>query len=190
MRLLKYFIPLGLFFGLCIFLYLGLSKDPREIPSPLIGKAAPAFALPLLTGELTNQPNITSATPKPVWEPNAMLGKVWLLNVWGSWCAGCLTEHPVLLSISKNTASPRLIGIAWKDEPAASSAWLKKNGNPFEEVVVDRAGKVAIDYGVYGAPETFLIDKKGIIRAKHIGPLTEQSWTTRLQPLAAKLALE
>jgi cytochrome c biogenesis protein CcmG, thiol:disulfide interchange protein DsbE len=190
MRLLKYFVPLGLFFGLCIFLYLGLSKDPREIPSPLIGKAAPTFALPVLTGELVSQSNITSPTPKTVWEPSAMLGKVWLLNVWGSWCAGCLTEHPILLSMSKTTNSPKLIGIAWKDEPAASSAWLKKNGNPFEEVVVDRAGKVAIDYGVYGAPETFLIDKKGIIRAKHIGPLTEQAWTTRLQPLAAKLALE
>jgi cytochrome c biogenesis protein CcmG, thiol:disulfide interchange protein DsbE len=179
MRLLKFFVPLALFFGLCIFLYMGLSKDPREIPSPLIGKAAPAFELPLL-----------DAQQKPNWRPSAMLGRVWLLNVWGSWCAGCLTEHPVLIGISQSSNAPALIGIAWKDEPAASTAWLKKNGNPFEQVVVDRAGKVAIDYGVYGAPETFLIDKKGLIRAKHIGPLTEQAWTNRLQPLVAKLALE
>jgi cytochrome c biogenesis protein CcmG, thiol:disulfide interchange protein DsbE len=179
MRLLKFFIPLALFFGLCIFLYMGLSKDPREIPSPLIGKAAPAFELPLLAAE-----------QKANWSPSAMLGKVWLLNVWGSWCAGCLTEHPVLIGISQASNAPALIGIAWKDEPTASTAWLKKNGNPFQQVVIDRAGKVAIDYGVYGAPETFLIDKKGVIRAKHIGPLTQQAWTDRLQPLVAKLSLE
>jgi cytochrome c biogenesis protein CcmG, thiol:disulfide interchange protein DsbE len=180
MRLLKYFLPLALFFGLSIFLYMGLSKDPREIPSPLIGKAAPAFSLPLLSGD----------KPAAPWEPSAMLGQVWLLNVWGSWCAGCLTEHPILIAISKTEIAPPLIGIAWKDEPAASGAWLAKNGNPFKQVVVDRAGKVAIDYGVYGAPETFLIDKKGVIRAKHIGPLTQLAWESRLQPLFIQLLRE
>jgi cytochrome c biogenesis protein CcmG, thiol:disulfide interchange protein DsbE len=184
MRLLKFFLPLALFIGLAIFLGLGLTKDPREIPSPLIGKPAPTFSLPELE---TSNDKAQTGTP---WAPQAMTGKVWLLNVWGSWCAGCLTEHPLLADIAKGNANPELVGIAWKDEPTASANWLKKHGNPYKKVVIDRAGKVAIDYGVYGAPETFLIDKKGIVRAKHIGPLTTEAWETRLKPLADLLQKE
>jgi cytochrome c biogenesis protein CcmG, thiol:disulfide interchange protein DsbE len=184
MRLLKYFLPLALFLALAIFLGLGLSKDPREIPSPFIGKSAPTFSLPTL------EVSSNGAQAGPVWSPASMEGKVWLLNIWGSWCAGCLTEHPLLAEIAKENSNPELIGIAWKDEPAASGTWLKKNGNPYKKVVIDRAGKVAIDYGVYGAPETFLIDKKGIVRAKHIGPLTQEAWEKRLKPLADKLQKE
>jgi cytochrome c biogenesis protein CcmG, thiol:disulfide interchange protein DsbE len=184
MRLLKFFIPLALFIGLAIFLGLGLNKDPREIPSPLIGKPAPTFSLPLLEVLASD-----GQAGKP-WTPAEMSGKVWLLNVWGSWCAGCLTEHPLLAEIAKIPSNPQLIGIAWKDEPSASAKWLNKHGNPYKHVLIDRAGKVAIDYGVYGAPETFLIDKKGIVRAKHIGPLTQEAWETRLKPQANKLQLE
>jgi cytochrome c biogenesis protein CcmG, thiol:disulfide interchange protein DsbE len=178
MRLLKYFVPLGLFAGIAVFLALGLGKDPREIPSPLIGKPAPSFSLPVLVNS-TEQ-----------WQPSAMLGKVWLLNIWGSWCAACVTEHPLLMDLSKTSQAPTIIGVAWKDEPSASSAWLLKHGNPYSQVIVDRSGKVAIDYGVYGAPETFLIDKKGVIRAKHIGPMTPEAWKNKLQPLSASLAKE
>jgi cytochrome c biogenesis protein CcmG, thiol:disulfide interchange protein DsbE len=181
MRLLKYFVPLAIFVGIAIFLAMGLNKDPREIPSPLIGKAAPTFTLPLLVG---------SSASAQTWDPSAMKGKVWLLNVWGSWCAGCLNEHPLLLALSKNKDAPTLIGVAWKDDPAASGTWLAKHGNPYSQVVIDRSGKVAIDYGVYGAPETFVIDKKGVIRAKHIGALTEDAWKTRLEPLIASLGKE
>jgi cytochrome c biogenesis protein CcmG, thiol:disulfide interchange protein DsbE len=184
MRLLKFFIPLALFIGLAVFLGLGLNKDPREIPSPLIGKPAPVFSLPLLEVSASD-----GQTGKP-WTPAEMTGKVWLLNVWGSWCAGCLTEHPLLSEIVKIPSNPQLVGIAWKDEPSASAKWLNKNGNPYKHVLIDRAGKVAIDYGVYGAPETFLIDKKGVVRAKHIGPLTQEAWETRLKPQADKLQLE
>jgi cytochrome c biogenesis protein CcmG, thiol:disulfide interchange protein DsbE len=184
MRLLKFFLPLALFIGLAIFLGLGLNKDPREIPSPLIGKSAPTFALPSL------EVSSTGATEGAQWTPTAMNGKVWLLNIWGSWCAGCLTEHPLLAEIAKVGSNPELIGIAWKDAPSASGAWLNKHGNPYKKVVIDRAGKVAIDYGVYGAPETFLIDKKGIVRAKHIGPLTQDAWEKRLKPLADQLQKE
>jgi cytochrome c biogenesis protein CcmG, thiol:disulfide interchange protein DsbE len=184
MRLLKFFLPLALFMGLAIFLGLGLNKDPREIPSPLIGKPAPIFSLPTL--EITPSDGQAGAA----WSPVAMTGKVWLLNVWGSWCAGCLTEHPLLTDIVKVATTPELIGIAWKDEPSASAKWLNKHGNPYKKVLVDRAGKVAIDYGVYGAPETFLIDKKGTIRAKHIGPLTADAWEKRLKPLADQLQRE
>jgi cytochrome c biogenesis protein CcmG, thiol:disulfide interchange protein DsbE len=184
MRLLKFFLPLALFIGLAIFLGFGLNKDPREIPSPLIGKPAPIFNLPKL------EVSPDSAQAGASWTPAEMNGKVWLLNIWGSWCAGCLTEHPLLAEVAKNRTNPELIGIAWKDEPTASGAWLTKHGNPYSKVLIDRAGKVAIDYGVYGAPETFLVDKKGIIRAKHIGPLTREAWEGRLKPLADQLQKE
>ena len=180
MKLLKLFLPLAVFLAIGVFLFMGLSRDPKEIPSPLIGKAAPAFSLPMLTSTGSTQ----------VWSPASLAGKVWLLNVWGSWCAACLTEHPLLLELSKSTNAPPIVGIAWKDEPTNASAWLVKHGNPFSQVIVDRQGKVAIDYGVYGAPETFLIDKKGVVRAKHIGALTPQVWAERLLPLSQKLNAE
>lgn len=188
MKLLKLFLPLALFLGIGVFLFMGLSRDPKEIPSPLIGKSAPAFSLPLLVSG--KEPNTSVNVANKVWSPDSMAGKVWLLNIWGSWCAACITEHPLLMELSKNKFSPEIIGIAWKDDPANANAWLAKNGNPFTQVIFDRQGKVAIDYGVYGAPETFLIDKKGIVRAKHIGALTQQVWAQKLLPLSQKLASE
>jgi cytochrome c biogenesis protein CcmG, thiol:disulfide interchange protein DsbE len=174
LRALKFLIPLAVFAGIAWFLFQGLSKDPKEVPSPLIDKAAPGFSLPLLNN------------PQTEWTPQTMRGQVWLLNVWGSWCAGCQVEHPLLLAIAQQKQVP-IVGLAWKDMPANAQAFLQKLGDPYSTVVMDFAGKVAIDYGVYGAPETFLIDKQGVIRLKHIGPLTPEALQTRIMPRVRQL---
>jgi cytochrome c biogenesis protein CcmG/thiol:disulfide interchange protein DsbE len=176
-RALRYAVPIALFAVIAAFLLLGLQpgRDPREIPSPLIGKPAPSFALPVL------------ARPEATWAPESMRGQVWLLNVWASWCVPCLVEHPVLLQLARDRVLP-IVGFNYKDEPKAASAWLAKHGNPFVEVVADRAGSVAFDYGVYGVPETFLIDRGGAIRFKHVGPLTPEVVAGRLMPLIRELS--
>ncbi len=174
MRALKYLIPLALFAGIAWFLLQGLDRNPREVPSPLIGKPVPAFSLPLL------------AEPSRQFTADEMRGQVWLLNVWGSWCAGCQVEHPLLNDFARKDIAP-IIGMAWKDKPEASKAWLARLGDPYKLSVMDLDGKVAIDWGVYGAPETFVIDKTGIIRDKHIGPLTPDVLDKRLVPLVRRL---
>ncbi len=174
MRALKFLIPLAVFLGLTWFLLKGLDRDPREIPSPLINKPAPTTALPLLH-DLSVQ-----------WSSEQMKGKVWLLNVWGSWCAGCRVEHPLLNELARRKIAP-IVGMDWKDDPKAGRAWLQKLGNPYAISIADRDGKAAIDWGVYGAPETFIIDKAGIVRYKHIGPLTADALETRIIPLLNKL---
>lgn len=174
MRALKFVIPLAIFVGIAWFLLKGLGKDPREIPSPLIGKPVPAMSLPVL------------ADAGGTWSPEQMRGKVWLLNVWGSWCAGCKIEHPVLLDLARQRTVP-MIGMAWKDRPEDAAAWLRKLGDPYELNVLDRDGKAAIDWGVYGAPETFVIDANGIIRDKLIGALTPETVSQRVLPLVKRL---
>jgi len=174
MRALKFLIPLLVFVGIAWFLLKGLSRDPREIPSPLVGKPAPVAALPVL-GDAARK-----------WSPADMKGQVWLLNVWGSWCSGCRVEHPLLNDFARQNIAP-VVGFAWKDSPEASSDWIAKLGNPYKISVSDLDGKAAIDWGVYGAPETFVIDKTGVIRDKHIGPLTSEALTGRLIPLIRKL---
>lgn len=174
MRALRFLLPLAIFAVLAWFLMKGLDRDPREIPSPLIGKPAPAFSLPL-THELQRN-----------WSPEALRGQVWLLNVWGSWCAACQVEHPLFNELARTGAVP-IVGLAWKDTPENSIAWLKRLGNPYAIVVSDVPGKVGIDYGVYGAPETFLIDRDGVIRYKHVGPVTGELLQTRLLPMVRKL---
>ncbi len=169
MRTLKFLIPLAIFVAIAVFLLKGLSRDPREIPSPLVGKPAPMFELPMLQ------------QPDKRWSPRELQGRVWLLNVWGSWCAGCQVEHPLLNELARRDIVP-IVGLAWKDKPEAARAWLDKLGNPYAPTVMDLDGKVAIDWGVYGAPETFLIDKGGTIRYKHIGPLTAEIVESRLLP--------
>jgi cytochrome c biogenesis protein CcmG, thiol:disulfide interchange protein DsbE len=156
----KLLIPLA-FIALAAVLFYGLFRDPREVPSPLIGKPAPAFTLPLLQNE------------KVSFTPEQMKGKVWLLNVWASWCPPCKEEHPHLVALQKQ-GSVSIIGLNYKDKRAAASEVLKSTGDPYEAVAVDETGKVALDWGVYGAPETFLIDAQGIVRAKHVGPVTPQ----------------
>jgi len=175
MRSLKFVVPAILFAILAAFLMRGLSKDPREIPSPLIGRAAPAFTLPLL------------AQPEQTWTPQSMAGKVWLLNVFASWCVPCLVEHPVLLQMSKQGTLP-IVGFNYKDETRAAGSWLAKHGDPYTVVVADRSGSVAFDYGVYGVPETFLVDRTGTIRFKHVGPLTPEVVSGKLLPLVRELS--
>jgi len=170
MRQLKFLLPALLFAVLVAFLLRGLSRDPSVIPSPLIGKPAPAFILPELQ------------QPDRNWSPGAMRDRVWLLNVWASWCVPCLVEHPVLLQLAQNKVVP-IVGLNYKDEPAAAKGWLSKHGDPFTQVVADRTGAVSFDYGVYGVPETFLIDRSGTIRFKHVGPLTPEIVTRQLLPL-------
>jgi cytochrome c biogenesis protein CcmG/thiol:disulfide interchange protein DsbE len=167
-------IPLVIFLVLIAFLYVGLSRDPREVPSPLIGKPAPAFAL----SQLHDPANTLTNTD--------LKGKVWLLNVWASWCVSCRQEHPLLMQLAASNSVP-IYGLDYKDKPDAGRAWLTQNGNPYAASVLDLDGRVGIDYGVYGVPETFLIDKEGVIRYKQIGPLTMESLKEKILPLAREL---
>jgi len=170
----KLFIPLGVFLVLVGFLFVGLFLNPREVPSPLIGKPAPQFTLNQL-----HQPGKTLGTPD-------MKGQVWLLNVWASWCVSCREEHPLLVELGKAKLVP-IIGLNYKDEPAAGMKWLAQNGDPYNLSVVDRDGRVGIDFGVYGVPETFVIDKQGTIRFKQIGPITVEALEKKIVPLVREL---
>ena len=175
MKSLKFIVPLALFVVLALFLWRGLSLNPREVPSPLIGKPAPAFALPKL-GE-----------PGTTIKREDLLGKVWVLNVWASWCAPCREEHPLVIAFAKRSGVP-VYGLNYKDQTAAATGWLAQLGNPYAATLVDADGRVGIDWGVYGVPETFVVDKAGIIRYKHIGPLNEEAIRTKLEPLVKGLS--
>jgi cytochrome c biogenesis protein CcmG/thiol:disulfide interchange protein DsbE len=166
---LKALIPLIVFVALAVLLGWSLRHDPRLIPSPLINKPAPEFALPLL-----HQPDTQMTLAD-------MHGKVWLLNVWASWCVSCRDEHPVLLEFSKRQLIP-IIGLDYKDKRDDALAWLNQFGNPYTNSIMDTAGRVGIDFGVYGVPETFLIDGQGRIRYKFTGPLNPDSLEHVLLP--------
>jgi cytochrome c biogenesis protein CcmG/thiol:disulfide interchange protein DsbE len=188
----KFLIPVALFFGLVAFLAVGLKRDPREIPSPLVGKPAPAFSLPTLTGD---QP----------FSPADYKGQVWLFNVWATWCVACREEHPLLVEFSKTQSVP-IIGLSYKEVQAAdqtngplsddaklslarerSLRFLQRQGDPYKLSVMDLDGSVGIDYGVYGVPETYVIDREGIIRYKQVGPVTPEILETKLLPLIRQL---
>jgi cytochrome c biogenesis protein CcmG/thiol:disulfide interchange protein DsbE len=166
--------PLGIFLVLVGFLAAGLRLDPREVPSPLVGKAAPAFDLPLLQA------------PDKRFAPADMRGRVWLLNVWASWCVACRDEHPVLVELSKKDLLP-ILGLNYKDKDADAQRWLAQFGNPYQLSAVDADGRIGIDYGVYGVPETYLIDPEGVIRFKQIGPVTREVLEQKILPLAMAL---
>ena len=170
LRAWRYLLPLAIFFGLLWFMWRGLSLNPREIPSALLNKPVPAFSLPLL-----HDPSRSLGAAD-------MKGKVWLLNVWGSWCASCRYEHPVLNALAKKGVIP-IIGLNWKDRPEDAKSWLVKFGDPYQFSVSDIDGRVGIDFGVYGAPETFIIDKAGMIRYKHTGPISEVMMNETLIPM-------
>jgi cytochrome c biogenesis protein CcmG/thiol:disulfide interchange protein DsbE len=170
----RFLWPLAIFILLVGFLAVGLRLDPREVPSPLVGKPAPAFELPVLH------------QPDKRFVPGDMRGKAWLLNVWASWCVSCREEHPVLVELSKKGVLP-ILGLNYKDKGDQATAWLKQFGNPYELSVVDADGRIGIDYGVYGVPETYLIDAEGVIRYKQIGPLTAAILEQKLLPLAKAL---
>ncbi len=168
-------LPLVLFIGLVAFLLVGLHRDPHEVPSPLINKPAPNFKLSQL-----QEPNKT-------FTPAEMRGKVWLLNFWGTWCVACREEHPLLLAFSKTGAVP-IFGVDYKDDAAAAKQMLLEEGNPYAMTVSDPEGRTSIDYGVYGAPESYLIDRTGVIRFKQIGPITEEVWQKEILPRAKQLS--
>lgn len=170
----RFLLPLGLFVALVVFLGIGLRLNPREIPSPFIGKSAPAFKLTQL-----------HESSKSI-SPQDMLGQVWLLNVWASWCAACRQEHPVLMDLAKAGVVP-ILGLNYKDKREAGVGWLHQFGNPYQLTAFDADGRVGIDYGVYGVPETFVIDKLGVIRMKHIGPVTHEAITDKILPLIKEL---
>lgn len=170
----RYLIPLILFAVLVVFLAIGLGRDPHEVPSPLINKAAPAFKLPQLKD------------PSKSFSAEEMRGRVWLLNVWASWCISCRDEHPLLIEYARGGAVP-IYGLNYKDRPEDALAWLQELGDPYVLSVSDLDGKVGIDYGVYGAPETYLIDQQGVIRFKQIGPVTPDVWEKSILPLVQEL---
>ena len=190
----RYYWIVGAFAALVALLAVGLNLNPRDVPSPLVGKPAPAFKLAQL------------AEPEKTLSPADMQGKVWLFNVWASWCVSCRQEHPVLVEFSKKVDIP-LIGLNYKEVrgdggfdmskmPAdeerklafqRARQWLAQHGDPYTLTVMDLDGRVGIDYGVYGVPETYVIDKQGIIRMKHTGPITPDVLTRKIMPLVAEL---
>ena len=170
----RYLLPLVIFIVLVGFLAVGLNRDPRVVPSPLIGKPAPAFDLPRI-----DEPALRMKTQD-------LRGQVWMLNVWASWCVACRQEHPLLVDLAK-TSKVKLYGLNYKDKRDDGLGWLQKHGNPYIASLSDTDGLVGIDYGVYGVPETFIIDKQGVIRHKQIGPITAESLSTTLLPLMAQL---
>ena len=168
------FWPFVIFVVLAGFLYVGLSLNPHEVPSVMIGKPAPAFSLPQLH-ESAKQ-----------FSPEEMKGQVWLLNVWASWCVSCKVEHPVFMDLARRNFVP-IYGLNYKDKREDGMAWLQAGGDPYVLSVSDMEGRIGIDYGVYGVPETYVIDKQGVIRYKQIGPVTPQSLQEKILPLVAEL---
>jgi cytochrome c biogenesis protein CcmG/thiol:disulfide interchange protein DsbE len=167
-------LPLVLFIALVGFLLIGLHRDPHEVPSPLINKPAPDFKL--------NQLH----EPDKTFSPQEMRGKVWVLNFWGTWCVACREEHPLLLEYSKTSAVP-IYGVDYKDDRTAAIQMLEEEGDPYTLTTSDPDGRVSIDYGVYGAPESYLIDRNGVIRFKQIGPITRDVWQREILPRAKQL---
>ena len=171
----RYLLPLVVFVVLIGFFAAGLQLKPREVPSPLIGRPAPAFSLPVLDA------------PDKRFSGQELKGEVWLLNVWASWCAACLEEHPLLVELSKS-GLVRMYGLNYKDRREDALAWLRRHSNPYVLSLSDTDGLVGIDFGVYGVPETFVIDRQGTIRLKHIGPITPEVLRDTIMPIIDKLS--
>ena len=165
----------GIFVALVALLAIGLRLNPREVPSPLIGRQAPAFDLPLLH------------QPDKRFSQKDMLGKVWVMNVWASWCPPCLVEHPVVTQLARAGLAP-VVGLNYKDARDEAQSWLKRNGDPFQIIAFDGDGRIGMDYGVYGVPETYVIDRRGVIRFKYIGPLNADVVQKKVLPLVQELS--
>lgn len=166
----RYLLPIGLFVALIGFFSVSLNRDKETLPSPLLGKPAPAFTLPSLDD------------PSRQVAGSDFAGKPYVLNVWGTWCVGCRQEHETLLAIAQRGEVP-IVGLNWKDDRAQAQQWLQDLGNPYSVIASDDEGRVAIDWGVYGAPETFLVDAQGRVIYKHIAPLTMEIWEREFVPL-------
>jgi len=171
-NIIKALLPLIIFLSLVILLYNGLGKNTRLLPSALINKPVPEFSVPsLMNGQTINN--------------DSLIGQMYLLNVWASWCPNCRVEHPMITEFARQKIIP-VYGLNYKDENAAANQWLNQFGNPYKDILVDIEGLVGIDFGVYGAPETFLIDAKGIIRHKIVGELNPQNLKNEILPLIEK----
>lgn len=175
--MIKFVLPLVLFIVLAIFLAVGLKLNPKDIPSPLVDKPAPVFSAPKLNMQ---EQKLVS---------NDLKGKVWLFNVWASWCVSCREEHPVLNQLAQKQAVT-IIGLNYKDKPEDAKQWLTTLGNPYSDSIMDQDGRIGLDWGVYGVPETFVIDKKGIVRYKHTGPVKADDIEQIFLPLITRLEAE
>lgn len=169
MKYIRLGLPLLCLLLLALFLGRGLQLDPRHLPSAQIDKPAPTFTLPMLASDAS----LSSSHLK---------GQVWLMNVFASWCAACVVEHPRLLELAAQN-NITLVGLAYKDQPNDTEAWLQRHGNPYSHVTLDLAGNTGIDYGVYGVPETFVIDADGVIRYRHVGPINDDFYDKHVLPL-------
>ena len=167
--MLRFIIPIGLFATLAVFLFVGLSRDKETLPSPLIGKAAPLFDLPRVED------------PSQKISNREFAGRPYVVNIWGTWCFACREEHPALMEIARRGEVP-LVGLNWKDELAPAQQWLKQLGNPYVATAFDPQGDVGIDWGAYGAPETYLVDARGTIVYKYVSPVTIEVWEREFLP--------
>lgn len=172
--MVRYLIPLAIFVVLAGFLYAGLGFNPSSVPSPLVDKPAPSFQLSQLH------------RPEQTVTRESNLGKVWLLNVWASWCVSCRQEHPLLMQLARTGEVP-IVGLNYKDTRQEAIGWLEDFGDPYTVSAFDQDGRVGVDYGVYGVPETYVIDKQGVIRHKHTGPVTVEALQNEILPLVRKL---
>ena len=171
---MRFLLPVVIFVLLAGLLGWGLTRDPKEVPSPLIGKPAPAFTAPTLF------------EPEKRFSASDYLGKVWILNVWASWCVACRAEHEFITQLARMQLVP-VVGLDYKDKPEDGRAWLRQLGNPYTVVPTDENGRIGIDWGVYGVPETFIIDKQGMIAYKHIGPVNADSLRDIIVPKIKEL---
>ncbi len=182
MNLLLKLLPLALFAALAGFLAKGLTLDPAELPSPLIDKPAPGIVVAQL-------PRSPDQSIDDEFNSEALRGQVWVLNVWASWCGPCVQEHPYLVSLAQQRDLP-LVGLNYKDQPGDAQQWLARLGDPFTYLLDDRRGDVGLDWGVYGVPETFIIDHQGRVRYKHVGPVDEAALLEQLIPIIDDLQKE
>ncbi len=171
---MKRWLPLVIFVALVGFFAKGLFLNPREVPSPFIGRQAPAFSLPLV------------GDANASFSPADMKGRVWMLNVWAPWCVSCRQEHGFLMQVAQAGVVP-IVGLNWKDKDREAQALLAQSGSPYVAVPEDLDGRVGIDYGVTGTPETYLIDKQGIVRLKHVGPIDPNTWKEKFEPKLKEL---
>jgi cytochrome c biogenesis protein CcmG/thiol:disulfide interchange protein DsbE len=177
MKRLLLFVPVALFALVSVYFAIGLQRDPSRIPPTLIDQPAPAFDLPPIEGREAG------------FSTDDLKGKVSMVNIFASWCVACVYEQPTLVEIQQS-GGPPIYGLAWKDEPGATAQWLDRQGDPFTAVGDDADGRVAIDFGVTGAPETYVIDKQGRVRYKHVGVIMPADWRNTLGPLVAELEQE
>jgi len=177
-KLIRSLTPLVLFLGLAALLFYGLGTDPSKVPSPLVGKPVPRFSLPSL------------GDPNRMVSDTDLKGKISLVNVWASWCVSCRAEHGELMKLSTEEQDIQILGLNWKDDPNDATRMLRMYGDPYVVNAFDPDNKVGIDWGVYGAPETFVVDPRGIIRYKHIGPIDRRVWQQTLRPLVQEIKAE